>query len=446
MLLLFSAENFRSIKEEQTLSMIASPYYRGNKASNFFTNQEQVIDYSLPGLSKKSFLRTAAIYGANGSGKSNVIHALARMKEIVADSASYALEDAIAYEPFAFDNEYLNRPTTFFIAFEWQGVRYEYEFSYKEMEILEERLCSFPKGIRRLVFERTVGKDKLIQIRGSAYLRVNDAVRGFVNPNQLFVSFLCNHPGIEGYEIVQPVGDYFKNGLIVLDQVRDRWLGFPVSGQVLDGEEGSDYQRSLIKKMIRDADFGISDACVQKRRVPRPVLDKSSGEKGEMGEARTLKHVVLQHKTDAGGGSLSLMDESLGTIQLFSLSSYIGFVLENDATLVVDELDASLHPSLVEEIVALFQKPELINRRAQLLFTAHQTPLMSREILGRDQIWFTEKTSQGNTVLYPLSDYSPRKGESIERGYLMGRYSGVPIFPDDFGYVPLSARGRKDGE
>ena len=130
-------------------------------------------------------------------------------------------------------------------------------------------------------------------------------------------------------------------------------------------------------------------------------------------------------------------------MQVFSLSSFIGEALENDATLVVDELDASMHPILAKRVVQMFERPELKGdekekeneRSAQLIFTAHQTYLMSGNTLERDQIWLTDKGPDGGTVLYPLSDYSPRKGEPIAQGYLLGRYAGVPVLPEDFGVL-----------
>jgi uncharacterized protein len=140
------------------------------------------------------------------------------------------------------------------------------------------------------------------------------------------------------------------------------------------------------------------------------------------------------------------MDESLGTMQMFSLSSFIGEALENDATLVVDELDASMHPILSKQIVEMFERRELADRSAQLIFTAHQTYLMSGGTLERDQIWLTDKGPDGGTVLYPLSDYSPRKGEPIAQGYLLGRYAAVPVLPEDFGMLPSSDKGGEDND
>ena len=446
MLILFSVKNYRSIRDEQVLNLVASPYYSGKKSDDSAraNRQLQLIQKRLPGLSGKDFLRSVAIYGANGSGKSNVVHAMKAMQRIVRDSSSYAPTDELPYDPFVLDQSSSKNPTEYFIAFYWGGVRYEYEFSHDDQRIVEERLCSFPKGLRRTLYERSASSSGSPKVQDSSYLPINDVVASMLNPNTLLLSFLYGHPGLQGFDVIKGAGDFFRDGLIVLDRVRDRWLDFPVSGEVLDGQTGSDFQRDLVQKMMRDSDVGISSAKVVRRKVPKRPAAASEDAEGN-GEPIIQKSVVLEHKGNMGEGDINLMNESLGTMQVFSLSSFIGEALENDATLVVDELDASMHPILAKRVVQMFERPELKGdekekeneRSAQLIFTAHQTYLMSGNTLERDQIWLTDKGPDGGTVLYPLSDYSPRKGEPIAQGYLLGRYAGVPVLPEDFG-VPLS--------
>lgn len=440
MLILFSAENYRSIRKEQELNLVASPYYSGKKSDmQAQENRErQLIRKRLPGLTGKSYLRSAAIYGANGSGKSNVIHAICTMQKIVRSSSTYAPDDSLPYDPFILDDTSKGEPTKFFAAFEWERIRYEYEFSYDSTHIVDEQLCAFPKGLRRTLYTRTADADSKPVIQDSSYLPVDKGVASMLNPNMLLLSLLYGHPGVQGFGTIKPVGDFFKNGLIVLDQVRDRWLDFPVSGEVLDGGLGTEYERNLVQKMMQDSDIGITKANVVRKAVKRPSEDGS-----ENGKDVVQKTVVLQHHGTDGEGSINLIDESLGTMQVFSLSSFIGEALENDATLVVDELDASMHPILSKQIVEMFERKELTDRSAQLIFTAHQTYLMSGGTLERDQIWLTDKGPDGGTLLYPLSDYSPRKGEPISRGYLLGRYAAVPVLPEDFGMLPPS---NKEGE
>ena len=148
------------------------------------------------------------------------------------------------------------------------------------------------------------------------------------------------------------------------------------------------------------------------------------------------KRVVFTHGAGDGQHEFEAYEESLGTRRLFDLSGYIVQAYETDATLVVDGLDSSLHPLLALNIINLFQSKAAVGSHAQLVFTAHQIAFLMNDVLDRDQIWFTKKGDAGNMSLCPLSDYSPRKGESIWKGYLLGRYDAVPLIPDMFGIVP----------
>lgn len=441
MLILFSAKNYRSIRTEQELSLVASPYYAGKKASepDRKNRKRQTITKALPGLSGKTYLRSVAIYGANGSGKSNIAHAMATMQQIVEDSASYLPADHIPYDPFALDAKSKQSPTEYFIAFYWGDRRYEYEFSHDDTRIVYEQLSSFPKGQRRVLYRRSTNSQSHTEVDGSKYLPVSDTIVSMLNPNVLLLSFLYAHPGLRGYEEIENAGKFFQDGLIVLDRVWDRWREFPVSGEVLDGTMGSEYQRALIQKMMRDSDVGIRSARIVRKKSKGQDPRGDSGDSGADNNEVVMKTVVLDHRGAEGEGEINLANESLGTMQVFSLSSFIGEALERDATLVVDELDASMHPILAQEIVEMFERPNLKDRSAQLVFTAHQTYLMSGGTLERDQIWLTDKGPDGGTVLYPLSDYSPRKGEPIAQGYLLGRYAGVPVLPENFGISPATS-------
>lgn len=442
MLILFSAKNYRSIRTEQELSLVASPYYAGKKAgkSDRKNRERQTIAKTLPGLSGKAYLRSVAIYGANGSGKSNIAHAMAAMQQIVANSASYLPADHIPYDPFALDGKSKQSPTEYFVAFYWGDSRYEYEFSHDDKRIVHEQLSSFPKGQRRVLYRRSTDSQNHTKVEGSKYLPISDTIISMLNPNVLLLSFLYAHPGLRGYGEVKDAGEFFRDGLIVLDRVSDRWREFPVSGEVLDGTIGSEYQRELIQKMMRDSDVGIRSARVVRKKSKGQVDSANSDANNN---EVIMKTVMLDHRGVEGEGEINLVNESLGTMQVFSLSSFIGEALEHDATLVVDELDASMHPILAREIVEMFERPDLQDRSAQLVFTAHQTYLMSGGTLERDQIWLTDKGADGGTLLYPLSDYSPRKGEPIAQGYLLGRYAGVPVLPENFGITPASG---KDGD
>lgn len=443
MLILFSVGNYRSFYDEQALSMVASAYY--GKSSDGLSRERrdaQLIKVGLPGLAGKKYLRASVLYGANGSGKSNLTHAIATMQRMVLRSANVSPGAELPYDPFKLNAAGPKSPTSFFASFVWSGIRYEYSFSYDRTSIVSEELYSFPKGRPRLIFSRSA-EDGNASVRFGSHIKVDSAVLSLVNDNTLLVSFLYGHPSASGYEAIKPVGDFFRQGLIVLDEVRERWADFPHSGDVLDGADGTDAQRDMIQKMVRDSDIGVTGARVETKQLDSAQTERlgrmmaSLNANAAIQDAPTeMKTVLFEHSSTSGKASLPLNSESLGTNQIFSLSSYIAEALENGATLVVDELDASLHPLLCEEIIGLFERKESHAASAQLIFTAHQTSLMGCGLLERDQIWFANKLKDGSTELSPLSDYSPRKGEAVESGYLIGRYSGVPVLPGDYGITP----------
>ena len=163
----------------------------------------------------------------------------------------------------------------------------------------------------------------------------------------------------------------------------------------------------------------------------RAILEHITPVQGSVDEI--VKTVVFRHENAGKKMKLEMGEESDGTKQLFGLSGHIAQALENGSTLFVDEVDASLHPVLVTEVIRTFLRPESNPKGAQLIFTAHNPCLLENGLLRRDQIWFTEKDGEGATALYPLSDYSPRKDETVVSGYLSGRYSAIPVIPECFG-------------
>lgn len=203
-----------------------------------------------------------------------------------------------------------------------------------------------------------------------------------------------------------------------------------------DGAAGGDAQRRFIVDMVREADLGIEGVEVRRRRLSP---DDAAAVAAALGSGAPLpaevKSVYFRHSSPTGAANLKLSEESDGTVRVFDLSGYVAAALDAGSVLVVDEIDASLHPILVSALVRCFQSREANPNGAQLLFTAHNSYLLSRGILRRDQVWFAEKDG-GATRLYPLTDYEPRKGEALEQGYLAGRYGAVPVVPSSFPYRP----------
>lgn len=436
MLISFEVENYRSIKEPITLLMSAINYYK--------ESENQLISEKLPGLAGVKYLRACAIYGPNASGKTALWRALNTMQMMVLQGASVASSAPCPYTPFGLDKESKNKPTRFSIVFVAgkNKTRFEYSFAYNEHAVVSEHLFAFPKGFKQAWFSRTT-EGQNTKVKGSTTIKITTAVKQLLNDNMLLLSLLCNLPKTESYEAILPVGEWFNRQLDLYSRAPDAPNDFPYSGEIIEGGEGSPSMRSLIQDMMRRADVGISRADVEKRQVPdevRAFIENKMDIPHDMLQDG-MKTIVFEHKAKHGEMKIDFGDESDGTRQLFGLSGHVAAALEKGGVLFVDEIDASLHPVLVTEVVRLFLDPESNPLGAQLLFTAHNPCLLENGLLRRDQVWFAEKDSSGATQLYPLSDYSPRKGETVLAGYLTGRYSAIPVIPKCFGLCSACKEG-----
>lgn len=449
MFLKFEIENYRSVKSEALLSLAAINYYKEH------TNQ--LIDAKLPGLAGTRFLRAAGIFGPNASGKSTIFRALFIMKSIVLRSATMAADSELPFEPYALEPASTQNPTRFSIAFTSEQTRYEYGFAFTATHIMDEKLCAYPKGREQVWFERRTNKtdDGMAQtsIKGSSFLKIPAALKPLLNDNALLLSLLANYPKYEESTKIQPVIDWFSKELSILQRGPRSAVDYPFSGEIIDGAQGTDFQRSFIQDMMRKADVGISRAKVEKVKLHEFLKDTGvTVDHPELAELITsqnqsedIKTVVFEHEGSAGKVEFNLDAESEGTFQLFGLSGHVAQALENGFTLFVDEIDASLHPILVREVIRCFLEPKSNPKGAQLVFTAHNPCLLEDDLLRRDQIWLTEK-SDGATELYPISDFSPRKDETLSSGYLIGRYSATPLVPACFGRCGVGREDDADGK
>ncbi len=208
--------------------------------------------------------------------------------------------------------------------------------------------------------------------------------------------------------------------------------------------------RAAVLRFLTAADLGIvgievaeeevGEEILQALEAIRPIFGKRGGEAPLF--PKTVQNVAFQHKGAKGDVSIPLNYESDGTQALFRLLGPAISVLSTGGVLCVDELDASLHPILAKALVAAFNQPESNPKAAQLIFNTHDTNLLDSNVLRRDQIWFTEKDSDGATHLYPLSEFKPRKGENFERGYLQGRYGGIPFISSEQPLLEDEAQSR----
>lgn len=415
MLLDFRVKNFRSLRDEQTLSLVAAK-----------DRSLQELNTMPSGIkAAPTLLRSLAIYGPNAGGKSNLIKALQYMRAVVAESASVMQPgQTFNVQPFRLDALSVAQPTEFDISFVLDGVRHQYGFELTAQRVTREYLLVYKAFKPQQWFERhydaASGKD--VYDFGVGLKGPKSVWEGATRPNALFLSMAVQLNS----EQLQPVFAWFLNKLAIFNEITP--LGQHFSVDMLRKPEG----KRAICDFLTSADISISDIEVVTRKVSGQAVhfDMAAGKTEVRNEEQEVNELLFHHVTEQGKAVFSLGDESMGTRNLLFLTGPVLDILNKGMVLVVDELDSSLHPLLVRRLVELFQNPVVNQKGAQLIFTTHDTSLLDPDLFRRDQIWFVEKDRDQASKLYPLSDFSPRKNEALERGYLMGRYGALPFLGD----------------
>jgi len=419
-LLAFRAKNVRSFRDEIELSLLSTRLAEEDVVRSVTWRE---------GGRPIGVLPVAGVFGANASGKSNVVKAMDDMRAHVLHSfRTGSPTGGIPRRPFLLDQAAKQQASRFEVDLVLDGVRHEYGFALDDDQVLEEWAYRYPHGKAVRLFHRWGNEVEL----GSAERVKGRAVLELLRPNALFLSTAAsaNHP------VLLPVYAWFARNLR-LAEASSHQFRQALTTQLLD----DDARRGQVLALLRAADLGITGAKkyqldpVVKDRLQRAVRILA-GQEGDLdsaeeGPAFDQLGVRLTHRGAAGDIELDAQDESLGTLVWFGLVGPVIEALADGAVLLADELDASLHPALVAELIRLFQDPESNPRRAQLVFNTHDATVLgdstSDRLIGRDQVWFTEKRPDGSTRLYPLSDLDPRKEEAIGRRYLAGRYGATPI-------------------
>lgn len=414
MLVEFSAANFRSIKESQKLTLVAG--------SGKELLEQNTFDSRLPGFPR--LVRSAVIYGANAAGKTNLVRALQFMQALVLNSATFQEATRVAHSPFRLSKQTAARPSEFQVVFADAGVRYEYGLSVDAERFHKEWLIAYPHGRPQNWFERTyhANKDQYewyfsTKLKGSTRVW-RDATRA----NALFVSTAMQLNS----EQLRPVFQWFQKKLVVIG-IGGSEFNAGLTFKLFEQPDG----KEKLLQFVRAADLGIDDLSLQ-RATAAPTMAIEGNivrEPQPQGPVPTLLRVTSYHKaTDSKEQvAMDLGEESAGTQRLFHSAGAWLNVLRNGEVILYDELDTSLHPLMSRFLIGLFHAKATNPNNAQLVFTTHDTSLLDREVFRRDQVWFIEKDKRGGSRLYPLSDFSPRKDENLERGYLRGRYGALPF-------------------
>lgn len=419
MLVEFRVKNFRSLRDEQVFTLVASKD----------KSLEETHTLSTGLKAAPSLLRSAVVYGANAGGKSNLIKALQYMRGVVLESATIIQPgQSFAVQPFRLDSQSTQQPTEFEVTFILDGVRYQYGFAMTPQRIINEYLLVYKAFKPQRWFERhfDVGTGKDVYEFGPGLKGAKTLWEGATRPNSLFLSMAVQLNS----EAMRPIFDWFTTGLVIFNEQTP--LSPQTSIKMLQQIEG----RKQICELLCAADISIADIDVVTRKVPGQTVhfDLLAG-KTEIRHEEVEEHQLrFSHETEHGKAVFDLMDESNGTRNLLFLTGPVLDILKKGLTLVIDELDTSLHTLLVRELVRLFHNPDVNTGGAQLIFTTHDTSLLDApDLFRRDQVWFIEKDKDQASTLVALAEFSPRKNEAMERGYLMGRYGGVPFLDHALG-------------
>lgn len=423
MLLQFSVSNYRCFRQLQTLNLAAS----GQDKSL----PENCIHADLPGLAGKQWLKGVAVYGANASGKTTVIEALRALATMVTQSASMTdPEDPIPQiDPFALAPEEAESPTAFGVVMVAGGVRYEYRVAATRRRIWHESLRAFPGPKAQMWYSRDWNAEtatyEWTPERPSGFER-DRRLEGDTLANMLFLS---KHVASNRQEL-EPVFRWFKNRLKFLDLSTRRRLDLTFTQEQVEKKTAL-YEPIL--DLLRHADLGIMGAQLVETAMPeeqlRMIEDAPKALQDRLRRRFQYKPELLHRGLGNASVPLPWDSESAGTHRFFALAGPWLDILANGYTVFVDELETSMHPLMVRELLRLLFSARTNPHGAQIIFTTHNPLLLDMTLIRRDQVWFTDKDEAGEGHLYPLTDYAPRNTESLVRGYMSGRYGGVPVFP-----------------
>lgn len=425
MLLQFSVSNYRAFYDLQTLNLSASNYDK--------TLPENCIAPALPGLKNDRWIKGTAIYGANASGKSTVLGALKALQTMVRLSAKTTDPQTPIQqiEPFALDPAAASEPTAFAIVFVKEDVRYEYRVAATRERIWHESLRAFPSGKEQVWFVREWSEemqDHVFSPESPKGLPRDRAVERRTLPNMLYLSKAI----AENRKELEPAYRWLVGQLKFLDLGTKSGLRENFTIKALRNEK-SPLREDLIS-LLRHADLGITDATITDRPPTEELQDILPDLPKELRENilnRERFQAELRHRASNNRSvSLPWDSESAGTHRLFALAGPWLDILSSGYVICVDEIETSMHPLMVRELLRLFFSDKENPNKAQILFTTHNPLLLDPTLIRRDQVWFTDKDDAGKAHLYPLTDYQPRQGESLIRGYLAGRYGAIPFVPE----------------
>ncbi|MEA3451718.1 MAG: ATP-binding protein [Bacteroidota bacterium] len=419
MILQFSVENYKTFSKKATLNMISSNYYKEE-------------DTNLISINNKYFnfcpLRSAIIYGANASGKSKLFEAISFLQKFIFNSSKESqAKETINIDIFKLNTANRKKPAIFEIIFLYKNIQYRYGFETTREKIESEWFFYKPKTKEIELFYRD---NQTFEIHKTLFKKSKNLIdNDMVRDNVLFLSVAAQFNEI----LATNVMDWLKT-LNVISGIKEREFELFTIKQLEKPKE-----KRKILEFLKRADLGIDDLLITNidaeslpGNIPeslKKAIEKSKEKVKIIGDIKTVHRVYNEELLKTDETAIFSMDneESSGTNKFFALSGPILDTLENGKILVIDELDAKLHPLLVLHIINLFNSPITNRKNAQLIFASHDTNLLKYGNFRRDQIWFTEKNRYGEVEFYSLSDIKIRKDEEYEKNYIDGKYGAIPF-------------------
>lgn len=413
MLLQFNVSNYMSIKDEVILTA--------------FANASKEHEENLIKKGKDRILPVLALYGANAAGKTNIFKALTSAIMLVRMSNNLQVNTPTGFEPFLFDDAMRKEKTKMDFLFVHNGRKFAYGFTADHQYIYDEYLYEYKSARPTMIFERT-------EVTNYRFTTAYKHLSEFQYKNTSNKLFMCTATAWNCEE-TKDAYLWFAEAIDTYNQLsiqNNQYLEY------LDQNKDNPAAKAFLLSMLKHAEINIQDYNFESKIVENPAIpllppgitiDKSLLSHIKQFKLETI-HQIEQKDGSFKSYKLPFDHESAGTMLLFAYGPIIMEALQKGRTIVIDELDNSLHPSLSRYLIGLFNDPEINKNGAQLIFNSHDINLLDLELFRRDQIYFVEKNNNtGVTDLYSLADFSPRKSENIQKGYLQGRYGAIP-FPE----------------
>jgi AAA15 family ATPase/GTPase len=427
MIIDFSVQNFRSIKEKQTISFEAD---NSNDLEEYFVIKPTLL---YPKKSPLRLLKLNIIYGANSSGKSNILKALHALDMATHSKSDTKDEENELIEPFAFDPNTPSEPTKFSISFVAEGIIYRYELVISKKCVYEETLYSIEAGTG-IIFHRTTDIEKqltFIDIKSRCKMKADDK-------KTLSNMTLWNSTVLATYKSLNIENEHLDNVISWFAHTLMQYVDpeTDIQGYISSRIENKKIDKDDVLKLMREADFCVSDLLFKPveltpdrlKFIEKLKKQDSPNAKNLINQILNEKEIYFTHKVDSGEYELSYEEESLGTQRYYQLSGLLNFITKQRKVIPIDEFESSLHPDLIKHFLTSYLRTE---HESQMLITTHYREfLVAKDLFRKDSIWFVEKEQSGSfSQYYSLADFSSktiRETSSVYNAYLTGRLGAVP--------------------